>query len=182
MIYIVELFRKKSLGVQVKFCLDDDTLELQKSILKQKREEKDKKELEQKQEQKTEEQKEKEETKINSNNNNINNNINNNSDQNAMKAKGTELDLIKEGEEEEKEDEEETGNLINTSMTKEQHNDSYLLEKINSLDDSKGDADVENIPIFAGFSQFRNTVNSFNNKKFMFPKLHNKLRETKQKP
>ena len=130
-------------------------------------------ELEQKHEQKTEEQKEKEEAKINSNNNNINNNINNNSDQNAMKAKGTELDLIKEGEEEEKEDEEETGNLINTSMTKEQHNDSYLLEKINSLDDSKGDADVENIPIFAGFSQFRNTVNSFNNKKFMFPKLHN---------
>ena len=170
--------KPKSLGVQVKFCLDDDTLELQKSILKQKREEKDKKELEQKQEQKTEEQKEKEETKINSNNNNINNNINNNSDQNAMKAKGTELDLIKEGEEEEKEDEEETGNLINTSMTKEQHNDSYLLEKINSLDDSKGDADVENIPIFAGFSQFRNTVNSFNNKKFMFPKLHNKLRDT----
>ena len=170
--------KPKSLGVQVKFCLDDDTLELQKSILKQKREEKDKKELEQKQEQKTEEQKEKEETKINSNNNNINNNINNNSDQNAMKAKGTELDLIKEGEEEEKEDEEETGNLINTSMTKEQHNGSYLLEKINSLDDSKGDADVENIPIFAGFSQFRNTVNSFNNKKFMFPKLHNKLRDT----
>ncbi len=64
--------KPKSLGVQVKFCLDDDTLELQKSILKQKREEKDKKELEQKQEQKTEEQKEKEETKINSNNKNIN--------------------------------------------------------------------------------------------------------------
>jgi hypothetical protein len=147
--------------------------------LNKKEKKKTKKELEQKQEQKTEEQKEKEETKINSNNNNnINNNINNNSDQNAMKAKGTELDLIKEGEEEEKEDEEETGNLINTSMTKEQHNDSYLLEKINSLDDSKGDADVENIPIFAGFSQFRNTVNSFNNKKFMFPKLHNKLRDT----
>ena len=28
-------------------------------------------------------------------------------------------------------------------MTKNQHNDLYLLEKINLLDDSKGDADVE---------------------------------------
>lgn len=35
--------KPKSLGVQVKFCLDDDTLELQKNILKEKREEKIKK-------------------------------------------------------------------------------------------------------------------------------------------
>ena len=165
--------KPKSLGIQVKFCLDDDTLELQKNILKQKREEKDKKESEQKMEEK----KETEETKINNNNLNNNNIINNNNDQNVLKGKATELDLIKEGDEEEKEDEEETGNLINTSMNKNERSDSYLLEKIN-LDDSKGDADAENIPIFSGFSQFRNTINSFNNKKFMFPKLHNKLRDT----
>ena len=166
--------KPKSLGIQVKFCLDDDTLELQKNILKQKREEKDKKESEQKMEEK----KETEETKINNNNLNNNNIINNNNnDQNLLKGKATELDLIKEGDEEEKEDEEETGNLINTSMNKNERSDSYLLEKIN-LDDSKGDADAENIPIFSGFSQFRNTINSFNNKKFMFPKLHNKLRDT----
>ena len=166
--------KPKSLGIQVKFCLDDDTLELQKNILKQKREEKDKKESEQKMEEK----KETEETKINNNNLNNNNIINNNNnDQNLLKGKATELDLIKEGDEEEKEDEEETGNLINTSMNKNERSDSYLLEKIN-LDDSKGDADAENNPIFSGFSQFRNTINSFNNKKFMFPKLHNKLRDT----
>ena len=168
--------KPKSLGIQVKFCLDDDTLELQKNILKQKREEKDKKESEQKMEEKKETEETKE-TKINNNNLNNNNISNNNKDQNVLKGKATELDLIKEGDEEEKEDEEETGNLINTSMNKNERSDSYLLEKIN-LDDSKGDADAENIPIFSGFSQFRNTINSFNNKKFMFPKLHNKLRDT----
>ena len=36
----------------------------------------------------------------------------------------------------------------------------------------------ENIPLYAGFAQIRNTINSFNNKKFLFPKLHNKLRDT----
>ena len=36
--------KPKNLDVQIKFCLDDDTLELQKKILKEKREEKDKKE------------------------------------------------------------------------------------------------------------------------------------------
>ena len=122
--------KPKSLGIQVKFCLDDDTLELQKNILKQKREEKDKKESEQKMEEK----KETEETKINKNNLNDNNIINNNNnDQNVLKGKATELDLIKEGDEEEKEDEEETGNLINTSMNKNERSDSYLLEKINYL-------------------------------------------------
>ena len=156
--------KPKSLGVQVKFCLDDDTLELQKKILKEKREEKDKKEMEQKEAEKKEtKNEEKKEEKIN-----------NNLAQNMLKTKANELDLIKEGEEEEKEDDnDENNNLINTSQNKD---GSYLLEKINSLDDSKVDND--NIPIYAGFSQIRNTINSFNNKKFLFPKLHNKLRDT----
>jgi len=156
--------KPKSLGVQVKFCLDDDTLELQKKILKEKREEKDKKEMEQKEAEKKEtKNEEKKEEKIN-----------NNLEQNILKTKANELDLIKEGEEEEKEDDnDENNNLINTSQNKD---GSYLLEKINSLDDSKVDND--NIPIYAGFSQIRNTINSFNNKKFLFPKLHNKLRDT----
>jgi hypothetical protein len=38
--------------------------------------------------------------------------------------------------------------------------------------------DNKNIPLYAGFAQIRNTINSFNNKKFLFPKLHNKLRDT----
>ena len=58
-------------------------------------------------------------------------------------------------------------------------NDSgYLLEKIGPLDYSKDNNDNDNIPMFSGLSQFINTLNSFNNKKFMFPKLHNKLRDT----
>ena len=77
--------KPKNLDVQIKFCLDDDTLELQKKILKEKREEKE-------------------------------------------------------------DDEEEDDN--------------------------------DNAPIFSGLAQFRNTINSFNNKKMMFPKLHNKLRDT----
>jgi hypothetical protein len=132
--------------------------------LKEKREEKDKKEMEQKEAEKKEtKNEEKKEEKIN-----------NNLEQNILKTKANELDLIKEGEEEEKEDDnDENNNLINTSQNKD---GSYLLEKINSLDDSKVDND--NIPIYAGFSQIRNTINSFNNKKFLFPKLHNKLRDT----
>jgi hypothetical protein len=42
------------------------------------------------------------------------------------------------------------------------------------FDDSKN----ENVPLYAGFAQIRNTINSFNNRKFLFPKLHNKLRDT----
>ena len=87
-----------------------------------------------------------------------------------------ELDLIKEGDEEEKEDDEEE---INPNKKENANNESvYLLEKLDSLDESKGDNDNDNVPIYTGFSQFRNTVNSFINKKFMFPKLHNKLRDT----
>ena len=78
--------KPKNLDVQIKFCLDDDTLELQKKILKEKREEKE--------------------------------------------------------------------------------------------DDEEEPDDNEYAPIFSGLAQFRNTINTLNNKKMMFPKLHNKLRDT----
>ena len=145
--------KPKNLGIQVKFCLDDDTLELQKSILKDKREEKDKKE-------------EKKEENVNN-----------------------ELGLIKEGEEyEEKDDEDKIintdtkknniiNNFNNDEIKKPNQNESqgYLLENINSafFDDK-----IENIPMIGGLIQIRNTINSFNNKQFLFPKLHNKLRDT----
>lgn len=140
--------KPKNLGVQIKFCLDDDTLELQQQILKEKREEKDKKEAE-------------------------------NEKEKGSEKQNNGLDLIKEGEEEEKEDED---NIINThsnlkkntSLEKTDESNVYLLEKINSemLDDSRND------PLYGGFAQIRNTINSFNKKKFLFPKLHNKLRDT----
>ena len=151
--------KPKNLDVQVKFCLDDDTLELQKKILKEKREEKNKKEEEKAQSQSKSQEKVKNPKLEKLNTKELNN----------------ELDLIKEGDEEEKEDDEEE---INTNKKENLNNESgYLLEKID-LDESKGDNDNDNVPIFSGISQFRNTVNSFNNKKFMFPKLHNKLRDT----
>ena len=155
--------KPKNLGVQIKFCLDDDTLELQQKILKEKRIEKEGKENEEKEK----EEKEKDNIK----------NLDNG------------LDLIKEGDEEEKEDDddEEKNNEINTNnfnkmksdkikndkYEKNEDTSGYLLEKINSemFDD-------KNIPLYAGFAQIRNTINSFNNKKFLFPKLHNKLRDT----
>ena len=84
--------------------------------------------------------------------------------------------MIKEGDEEEKEDDEEE---INTNKKENLNNESLcLLKKIDLWDESEGDNDNDNVPIFSGFSQIRNTVNSFINKKFMFPKLHNKLRDT----
>ena len=163
--------KPKNLGVQIKFCLDDDTLELQKSILKKKREEKEGKEKEEK---------EKEDKEKNKN----------------IDKQNSGLDLIKEGEEEEKDEDEDKeenndkednndnidNNDINTeaiinkkSKEKNDESSAYLLEKINSeMFDDKN----ENIPLYAGFAQIRNTINSFNNKKFLFPKLHNKLRDT----
>ena len=150
------------MDVQVKFCLDDDTLELQKKILKEKREEKNKKEEEKAQSQSQSKSQEKVKNpkleKLNT------------------KELNNELDLIKEGDEEEKEDDEEE---INTNKKENLNNESeYLLEKLDLLNESKGDNDNDNVPIFSGIAQFRNTINSFINKKFMFPKLHNKLRDT----
>ena len=145
--------KPKNLDVQIKFCLDDDTLELQKKILKEKREEKDKKEGE-------EQSKEPEKNNL----------------QIAENRRHNSLDLIKEGDEEEKEDDEEE---IKTNQKEKDNSDNdsgYLLEKIDILDDKPNDND--NAPIFSGLTQFRNTINSFNNKKMMFPKLHNKLRDT----
>ena len=114
--------KPKNLDVQIKFCLDDDTLELQKKILKEKREEKDK----------------------------------------------------KEGEEQSKKPEKNNLQIITENK---RHNSLDLGDEEEKEDDEEED-DNENAPIFIGLAQFRNTINSFNNKKMMFPKLHNKLRDT----
>ena len=157
--------KPKNLGVQVKFCLDDDTLELQQSILKEKREEKEK--------------------NNNSNNNNNNNNEDKKSEKIIEKQSSSGLDLIKEGDEEEKEEEDNIitnttdnkfKNKIKSQEIDKKDDGDYLLENIHSemFDDSKN----ENVPLYAGFAQIRNTINSFNKRKFLFPKLHNKLRDT----
>ena len=155
--------KPKNLGIPVKFCLDEDSLELQKTILKEKRAEKEKNEK---------------------NNNNEKNNIN------EKNNKNNDLGQINE-----EEDKDENDNLIqnpikinnevndgNNNITtgvaqkqnNELNNEPYLLEKITT---DFLDSDY-NSSSFAGFTSIRNTINSFNSKKFLFPKLHNKLRDT----
>jgi hypothetical protein len=144
--------KPKDLGVQIKFCLDEDTLELQRSILKEKKKEK--------------------EDKINTKENNF--------------KKESELYQIKETEDEkENEDDNDKSSknncIINT--TKEPDNkinsfkdeeDDYLLAKINEdfSVDFKMDA------LSGGFLHLRNTINSFNNKKYLFPKIRENIRDT----
>ena len=157
--------KPKDLGVEVKFCLDEDTLELQRKILKEKQNERDEKENEDKK----------------------NENI----------KKENDLFQIKENDEEEKENENDLidNNIIKTDIKENNINnsflnnlndknvdknddneeeDGYLLEKIN--DDISTDIKID--PVSAGMIHLRNTINSFNNKKYLFPKIRNKLRDT----
>ena len=159
--------RPKDLGVEIKFCLDEDTLELQRKILKEKQNEKDQKENEDK--------------------------------KNNNEKKENELFQIKENDEEEKENENENeiieNNIIKTDSNENNMNnpsfinsndknfknynnndeeDGYLLEKIN--DDIS--IDIKMDAVSAGMIHLRNTINCFNNKKYLFPKIRNKLRDT----
>ena len=143
--------KPKDLGVQIKFCLDEDTLELQRSILKEKKKEKEDKK---------------------------------NTKENHSK-KESELYQIKETEDEKENEDDNDKNSKNDciiSTTKKPDNninnikdeeDDYLLEKINEdFSFFGGDA------LSGGFLHLRNTVNSFNNKKYLFPKIRDNIRDT----
>ena len=144
--------KPKDLGVQIKFCLDEDTLELQRSILKEKKKEKEdkanikenhsKKESELYQIKETEDEKENEDDNDKSTKNNFIINT-----------------------------EKEPNNNINNIKDEE---DDYLLAKINEdfSVDFKMDA------LSGGFLHLRNTINSFNNKKYLFPKIRDNIRDT----
>ena len=158
--------KPKDLGVQIKFCLDEDTLELQRNILKDKQKERD--------------QKDKENIKKDNN-----------------EKKDNELFQIKEKDEEEKDNEDENdknnsndniintnsdtnNNIINTNKNyinndKSEEGD-YLLEKINMNDDIS--MDMKTDALCGGFIHLRNTINCFNNKKYLFPKIRDNLRDT----
>ena len=142
--------KPKDLGVQIKFCLDEDTLELQQNILKEKRNEKENgkgekdKELSQIKENAEEE---KEEEDNNKNNNNIK--IKRNSDIN-------------------------TDSININAFNIDKDEDDYLLEKIN--DDIS--LDMKNDVLAGGLAYLRNTINSFNNKKYLFPNIRESLRDT----
>ena len=154
--------KPKDLGVQIKFCLDEDTLEFQRNILKEKQIEKD----------------------------NDNNKMEN---MNQSDKKDNQLFQIKENEEEEKDNDDDNDKNNNNIMKELKFNmnnmnilnnideynidkddDDYLLEKIN--DDISIDTKLD--AVSGGLIHLRNTVNSFNNKKYLFPKIRKNLRDT----
>ena len=150
-LYDLKSVKPKDLGVQIKFCLDEDTLELQRSILKEKMKEKEDKK---------------------------------NTKENHSK-KGSELYQINETEDEKENEDINDKNSKNDciiSTTKKPDNninnikdegDDYLLEKI-IPDFSFLELDA----LSGGFLHLRNTVNSFNNKKYLFPKIRDNIRDT----
>ena len=164
--------KPRDLGVQVKFCLDEDTLDLQRNILKEKQNESN--------------EKAKEELKKQSN------------EENPIQIDNV-LFQIKENDEEENEKEEKNNknnfenvkksiksidinmnslNNINddniNDLNNDKEEDDYLLEKINDdiSIDTKMDVIANNIV------HIRNTINSFNNKKYLFPKIRKNLQDT----
>jgi hypothetical protein len=163
--------KPRDLGVQVKFCLDEDTLDLQRNILKEKQNESN--------------EKTKEELKKQSN------------EENPIQIDNV-LFQIKENDEEENENEEKNNKNnfenvkksiksidINMNSLKninddindlinDKEEDDYLLEKINDdiSIDTKMDVIANNIV------HIRNTINSFNNKKYLFPKIRKNLQDT----
>lgn len=151
----------EDLGIDIKFCLNSKTLELQKKILADKRIEKDKKEKEKE----VEEKKKKEEEK-----------------KAMIKESSQQLGVIGENEDEKEEDEEEkdevtnkSGILITTNMDTSNATDKKDDLSNNPLYGNKFDRDSIN---FMNNRQSRLSVQSFNNKQFNFPKLHQNLRDT----
>ena len=150
--------KPKDLGVQIKFCLDEDTLELQRNILKEKQIEKDQKENgDNKKENEKKElfqiRENDEEEKDNDDDNYKNNNI-----MPKLKLNMNNMNKL--------------NNINEYNIDKDE--DDYLLEKINEdiSIDTKLDA------VSGGLIHLRNTVNNFNNKTYLFPKIRKNLRDT----
>ena len=162
--------KPKDLGVQIKFCLDEDTLDLQRNILKEKQNEKDEKTNEEGKNKIDEEKP----IQINNvlfqikeNDEEENENEDKNNKNNFEKAKKSLKSIDK------------NMNSLNNindinEFINDKEEDDYLLEKINvdiSID-SKMDVISNNIV------HIRNTINSFNNKKYLFPKIRKNLQDT----
>jgi len=166
--------KPEDLGIQKQFCLDELTLRFQKEILEQKRKEKNKlNSIEEDDKENDNDENDYNEDNNNTFNNNINNNninnnnINNNNINNNNINKEEEINTI-------------TNNNLNISIPINNNNkevnisqdDNYISGKKNIQEDLFEDTVLNSIfPI-------RYTVNSFNKKKLLFPKLHQKLRDT----
>ena len=154
--------KPKEMGIQTKYCLDEDTLEEQRNILKEKQNEKDQKE---KKDQNFEEKKMSNENdlfQIKEADEMEDDNEKNNSNDNIIKTNKN-IDIINENVNIED---------IKINNINDDEDDIYLLEKVNEESIDIKDA------LSVGFTHLRNTVNCFNNKKYLFPKISKNLRDT----
>ena len=166
--------KPKTLEITDKYCLDETSLELQSKIIKEKQKEKEENEKdkdEKKDINNLPEIKEKEEIKENDDDNNLQleiNNINiiNITDDNPLESNTFDpknnKNIISTKEKEEND---------NDKDSDKSDNDDYLLSKIKEEDLS---LDVKN----DGESYIRKTISNFNSKKYLFPQIRNKIRDT----
>ena len=162
-------YKPEDFGVQIKFCLDEETLKLQKQILREKQEEKNNQK----------ENKEKMNKKIEKIAIISETNEDEEADENEEKnkeEKANENNEIKTNSTEEKKEEKKIDKMEDKKEVKDnkrnEENSMYLLEK---LDDN---ILYDQSPLLSSFIQIRNTVNMFNSKQLLYPKLHNNLRDT----
>ena len=202
---LIELKNVKpnKLGIEIKFCLDENTIELQNKLKKRKNKKKENNNSINEDENQDEDKDEKD----NKNNYNKEKKLKKNNLFQKIKEdnKNKNLYIIKE-KEEEKEDniniiegsknKEETGQLLyyltdenekndiykntltdynvpirsKTKLSNSIKEDDYILEKLSFLEDSKNEI------YYNSLNQIRTSVNNFNNKIYLFPKLHKKLK------
>ena len=161
--------KPKDLNVQIKYCLDEDTLELQKNILKEKKNEKNQKENKEQNIQEKNKQKENDLFQIKEDEEIEDDNDKNNSKDNIITTTKN-MDIINTNDNNKINiNKEYNKNIINITSKKDDEDDVYLLEKIN--DESIDTKDALSMHL-------RNTVNCFNNKKYLFPKIRKNLRDT----
>ena len=150
--------KPEDLGIQKQFCLDELTLRFQKEILEQKRKEKNKLNSIQEDIKENENEDENDDDEDNNNNTFDNKNINKEEEINT-KINNNNLN----------------NNIINNDNNNDiniSQDDNYISGKKNNQEDLFEDAELNSIfPI-------RYTVTCFNKKKLLFPKLHQKLRDT----
>ena len=161
--------KPKSLEITDKYCLDEETLELQNNIIKEKQ--KEKQENNQKEEKDKKPSENNTLTEIKENDEYIKeseNNINDN-------------DIIINTKDNNKNITYDKGNIINNEPKIDLNNDDsdedddYILSKLKEEDIStlelKNDPDSE-------FNYIRKTISIFNSKKYLFPQIRDKLRDT----
>ena len=171
----LQYINPKSLEISEKYCLDEDTLDLQNNIIKEKQ--KEKQENKNKEDKKpsqnntlTEIKENDEDIKDNEDNNNnkdeivINtkdNNRNNTYDKTNLVISCNNMILNEEE--------------INNNINNEDEDDDYLLSKLKEEDissiDPKTDPEGE-------ANYIRKTISNFNSKKYLFPQIRNKIRDT----